>query len=320
MKILTFNAHTECAISHCLLYGKRLGFEIYFANREFGEMFNIPPDIFAGTCDAEVINRASYGELANVAIEDIGIERFMDMDFDYVLLTIPHLIPIGEWIKQNKPSITLLAYSGNVGFHFPEHYNFISSGSFDYVCHVGPKLLIHLELLPCFFRYEHLQPKYQNVVRSFPNFVSATDFYNPLLEFEQLVPEYKLLLNGLGGRDGSYTGQCYKKASQMYKNMVAAFHLKRIEGYGLSLAHIAASGRQIFADFIGYGGQTLWPILHTWGIHVDGYNATDMACQFMTHISGDDERMQRQAKWVRDFFNYDADEERVRRFLSNECV
>ena len=332
MKLLTFTDHTEACISHCLLYGKRLGMEIYLAGADFRAAFglNLPVgDSFAGAfLDQQewrddklypahsmecTIRKAAEGELDNVFIRDISFEEFMSEDFDYVLLTRNNLIKLTEKIREQRPKINFLGYSGNVGMRYPSHYAYIGASLNDYWTHDGKRLLIFLELLPCFC---FALPSKDDMltVRSFVSFIAHSEIERVLLEFEDDIAKhgYRLFIQGFNNRDGCYL--TFSQGARLYQSMVAGIHLKSIDGYGLVLAHIAAVGRPILTDFSFYMGKTLWPIVQTWGIHVNAGSGHEIADIFL-RTSINIERMEKQARWVQDYFNYEKQADVVKTFL-----
>tara|TARA_Y100000310_G_scaffold249502_1_gene255571 strand:+ start:3860 stop:4882 length:1023 start_codon:yes stop_codon:yes gene_type:complete len=334
-KILIFNNHSEASLSHCLLYGRRLGMEVFFGAIDFLEKCGVSSLLYSGAypekeqkADGSVtwshsvpynFRTGYFGVLDNVTVRDIFFNEFIDTKFDYILLTLPELLPIANVLKRYQPGITVLAYSGNVGMVYPNNMPLICTSKPDYRRHAGTKLLITHEL-PLQMTHIPIKDNDKYIVRSCLNHMSAYPWHRSLLEFEQIIGEvgYKLVIGGFDGRDNDGFRGLEDAIHNHYSACRAGIHMKHIDGYGLCVSHWLLSGRPLLIGFKYYEQNIMFPLIEEWGVDIPYDDAERMAEIFCSTV---DEftpaRSEDQSKDASVFFDYDGDEQRVRSFLSS---
>lgn len=181
----------------------------------------------------------------------ITFDKFMEMDFDVVIASIPDHIEPFKKLAQMKNAKFLF----QVGNEFPFDYDSVPN----LMASIMPRSLkthhifYHQEFDTSLFNYE--KPKkskeihnYMNVLHNYP------ESYEFFLELEKCMPEYTFKMFGSQNRDGVITG--VDNLSKSMKKARWVYHYKPGgDGYGHVCFNTLAVGRPMIVNKRHYEGK-----------------------------------------------------------------
>lgn len=279
MRILADSHHSGLCRSLVLLLQHRLGHELYFPSGEFTEWSNaktlglwLTPNMAGnGGVPEQHLNEA--GELRNV----IGMEQFMEMDWDAVIISRPESEPLFRELlakHQKGDRIKRIGQAGNEGTLFDWSWvpNFLSS---DYLSFVrAPKELNKLHYMQEVghqFQPREFTPLTEGDLRTVNTFINCLDSFTdwrwshdiglcphcdsiPLYQtptiavaeiwkgMKSALPEHQFRDYGINNSLGM---RSERELPSLYLSGALTWGFKTYDGFGHSLAQAVSMGRLV---------------------------------------------------------------------------
>lgn len=255
MKILADRHHQGLTESLILLFGKRLGWEIFFqAGLEWYKegFWNIYPH----PSTAE-----QYLERELEGLPGITLEDFKNTKFDVLLCSIPEHVNIFLKLRDlYQPQAKLIFHVGNMWAldHYFPIKNILASAKMGILQAVVDFNILeyHQEFDLDIFHYKKVDN--QKKVYSFINCLNTEELYKGdwelFLELEKLMPDWEFRSFGGQCRDGAIWDR--KELADKMREATFIYQVKKNgDGYGHNVFAAAAIGRPLITRISDYKGK-----------------------------------------------------------------
>jgi len=338
-RVLADFHHEDLFYSLHLLFEERLGWELY---RPIGlewyqeGYWNVYPHpataaqylgLFQGTSwpeDTGCMNRQYVCEDGIYYVKDtvhditgraVTLEKFSSMDFDIVISSMPqHIHSFNRLIQQRQPKAKHIFQVGNAWGHQPGVANIMASTAPFHVPGDINIVFYHQEFKLDLFSYQ--PPTNHKLAHSYIHYMREPEL---LSQYRRELPDWTFKTYGAGMED---TIGPIKDMAEAYKRSGWTWHIKpEGDGYGYGCHRAFACGRPLIIKGRYYQGKLLGPMLE------DSVNCIDLSqhslqenLNLLRYYSQPELHLricENAHKKFQDIVNFDAEEQKIRRFLSD---
>lgn len=244
----------------------------------------------------------------------ITFDTFKDMDIDIIMSTVVlHDRPYEKMRDVYKPNAKIIAHLGNTGqrTHLPNVIH-----SVPYRPAPGQNtVLVHQELDPNIYKYVKPSSETKNIF----SVVNCFPYPHVFNQYKAAMPDVDMRAYGAGSPDGSLFG-CRGVAEKMREANIA-WHLKPQGGLGHSAMGWMMSGRPLITNMSqnrSWGGNAVAlfePGVTCFDIERGTIEENVAAIRTMLEPEENVKWSERVKQRFHDVINYDAEEEKTRRFI-----
>lgn len=338
-RVLTDFHHSSLLRATNLLFGERLGMEVYrpiglewyedgywqindqldtakqFLSTEAGKPIDGTP----------ALNNANAVDWGTYRVEDPGgisthmactLDYFKQHQFDYVIASIPAHVPLFKaLIVEFMPNAKLIIQMGN-------NWDIEKYAGMNVLASIAPTLtnanavFYHQEIETKLFKSRVTHPT--NKIFSFVNILENTgQGWNDFLELEHLLPQFEFRSYGGQCRDGNKTGPL-ELANAMHESQFILHSKPGGDGFGHIIFSAYACGRPVIARPSQYRGQLAEQLLVP-GSFIDLDTGREKVAKQIKSMTDDELfRMGKRAgERFAEVVNYEQEAERVKEWLKN---
>jgi len=342
MNVLIDNHHGELTHSLELLFGKRLGFTVFYPigedwyEKDYWKVFPHPETAqqYLGfhRSDPAIHSRKEVMTVSGPEEPDKGLhycwdptkgvyqkaitfDHFLERRVDLLVSSLPaHIAPFQRLVKKYKPGAKHIFQMGNIfsDLSFSRVTNILNSTDrrVPFWIH-SVKYSQEFEL--SIFKYS--PPRISKLIVNFTHYMSEVDYF---YRTRALLPEFTFESYGAGNETGSVT-----RTADVAQKMQAAdfiWHLKKGgDGYGHVVHNAAALGRPLVISKKQYRGMRFEKFIEDGKtcVNVDGLTAEALAKKI--RLYGEPDRLEKMGLTIyerfHNFVDFDRDEKNIRYFL-----
>lgn len=251
----------------------------------------------------------------------ITLDKFMEMDFDFIIASIPaHIDAFKQLIFDTGSKAKLIYQIGNIGWHshipWKEVDNVMASvNSFPFPS--GKNVVFYRQEFKTTY-FDHTDSNVNSQITSFVNCLPKPDYF---LQLEQIMPEVKFKSFGISCRDG--IKQSVREIANEMKSSMWGYHLKPGgDGFGHVIHNWFAANKPILVGCDDYKDKLAGQLLEDKVTCIDISKRSPIEVAKILRGIGNDQ-YKKMVENVADRFNnvvnFDEDEKKIGRFL-NVCL